>query len=1018
MASNGTTGAVVGAPGNVSSAINPNNYDPISTLEKQYAYPPLGRRLSLVVKLNQECLIPGGVERVLRFQGGQRANSNSVMDAAIENSIGNDASEQQIPPNHTDTSTPFEFLNEDAESAIPPTGNSTGGSSGRNKLLSTFGSRIKSSIDRQFTNLAIQAHKATANGEQEIRDLLTLGAYAMDSTTGEFSTCLGMTENAEIPDQIIDVKTGVPITTGHGMAFHVPIIIPPNLFDQRAIQAGDVIQLQLWIRSGATIFAKNKALRSYYSIGTATLRVSQLANYYTNKSEITLNLHSTVATNAQVTLVPLPDTKHPSLCGMGWSLSDPRTDTAYSFITNQKKLFNAPLEQSYVFDSPKTNTTLFTTERVTESTLVLPLAVAYSKLMTDAIATSTRHAQELASSLQCVDDAISVSDPMKAIQRGFAQCQAQIMCFLRYNVQNTPFMGGGRITANINLQRPDSIFENCLASGTIPLFSYIENMTFPTTPMLSIPFFPRLVPKSDARLLPGYNSNKGTFLGKLRIQLYEEGIGGVGSDVFSPIGPAAGVATSPRKLEALVDIDPFLNKTTSDVIQAPVLDISTAEVVGLLVMQVSANTVEGMVDSSVGSSPPVTDDNQSIKGGVVSLVGMDTLLEDDKTCYPMLDLQADIAKNMFSDNQRDKSKEERMMDRRKRQIATMGEFVTYDFLDSHTAYDRTRDCQELKDMHTKYEKSLLSPTSEEDPSLPPDKRKEPKPFRPSSTRMDADLSCIGFNIHVQAFSVSSVASQGGKFANKPLVCYQNVTCGAPADHFRGFGSKNKEEKTYSGGLRRLEASRLAIAQQVRDTQSSLIEAVANYFDHLSKQRTVTGRSMRHVPSSDPKIAQLRKLCIDSTQTLHKLNWDIAVRRGKVFSQALGIAMTSYLSHVSDYVKVQSSGCAASWKQHGFLITFEGLLSAAGKELGMIEDASVGISMLRMASIVLVSEKDPNWSAGSSANSRVAIKESPYARWVKITPAGSGSKTDIELKLVWIQSFTNNVFLLNCKMERL
>jgi hypothetical protein len=63
----------------------------------------------------------------------------------------------------------------------------------------------------------------------------------------------------------------------------------------------------------------------------------------------------------------------------------------------------------------------------------------------------------------------------------------------------------------------------------------------------------------------------------------------------------------------------------------------------------------------------------------------------------------------------------------------------------------------------------------------------------------------------------------------------------------------------------------------------------------------------------------------------------AVRRANVFSQSLGLAVTSYLSSLSDNSKI-TSGWPEIWRRHGYLVCFEGLLSAAGKELGMIEDA--------------------------------------------------------------------------------
>lgn len=64
----------------------------------------------------------------------------------------------------------------------------------------------------------------------------------------------------------------------------------------------------------------------------------------------------------------------------------------------------------------------------------------------------------------------------------------------------------------------------------------------------------------------------------------------------------------------------------------------------------------------------------------------------------------------------------------------------------------------------------------------------------------------------------------------------------------------------------------------------------------------------------------------------------AVRRANVFSQSLGLAITSYLASISSDQSKIAAGWPDIWRRHGYMVCFEGLLSAAGKELGMIEDA--------------------------------------------------------------------------------
>lgn len=1013
------------------SPVNPNDYDPISTLEKQYSDPPLGRRLTLSIKINKGCLVPGGIETVLKAlkvnskkssqDSANTSSSNLGIDSyeeAVETAFICDLSEVQISQsdggeedsvcsvksrssvdiihherrNSFDSgshhgngrTSPFDFLSNDAPPRLPGKSSSKGGK--KVSKLSTFTNKLKKGWDRQVTSIVLQAQKA-AGSKSSNSDLLTVGAYTHGGNIGEFPTCLGMTERAAIPSD-----------DSEGLTFRIPIVVPPHLLEKNTVTNGSVIEILLWIRSGAAIFAKSRGLRSYYTVGSASLWVSSLLQRTPNV--LTIPLQSQVVHDGMVTITVLNDRKFPPLRGNGWSMTDPKTDTAYSHIPGKKILFNPTLDQSYIFPIPRNDTSsqtdsnlLVATERSTESTVVLPLSLAFSRILSSASSKSLEHGLDVSNKLQYLHDAESVNDPMKVMKSGHAQCQIEIAYILRYS-DNAPgaggLGGGGKAHVTVNLQRPDSIFENCLATASIPTFTYKGEKNYPFSPAISVPFYPRVISKSDPRLLPGLlkTSKFSYFIGKLRVQIYDEGIGAAGVDVFSPIGPTSSVGTSSTSYDLVIEIEHYLNCSqthllSDDVVQAPIVDPKSGETIAALAFKLTANTLEGMVDKNAESlTSSVAGGATCIDGGLISLVGLDTLMEDDKTCYPRSDIQVGSLAHATQNPSNIDTKQ-----RRTRQIATMGEFLSFDYMDTHSGCTRATDSKVFLQRADEYEKGMFSQEDDGEP-LPPNEVRDPRPFRPSSSRMDFLLNGIGFNVHVHNLSLLSVSGDevSGAARASENALYQNVTCGAPADHFRGFGGNGKDEKTFSGGLRRLEANRLSADLRVRETQDALIHEVARYYSELSQKGLDAGVSLRHVPATQLKVAQLRKSCIEATQVLHELTWNIAVRRGNVFSQALGIAVTVYLSHVSDFEKIREGVRADIWRLHGFLITFEGLLSAQGKELGMIEDASVAIAMLRMVSVVLRRENH----AGDESD-RIPVKESPYVRWLKITNSGYGSK---------------------------
>jgi hypothetical protein len=386
--------------------------------------------------------------------------------------------------------------------------------------------------------------------------------------------------------------------------------------------------------------------------------------------------------------------------------------------------------------------------------------------------------------------------------------------------------------------------------------------------------------------------------------------------------------------------------------------------------------------------------NVSAAGGLVDLVGLPHLTDG---VLPALDYCESNATDVAPEVQR-----------RRCQLATMGVFATHDYLDYHQQHVRGADASLLDERVAQYQRALDPALSQPSPPqhLPSHQDRTPRPFRPSASRSTVLLSGIGFNIHTASFSLELLdstlgARRDGISTQSPAGdVFHNITCGAPADHVRGFGDvfaapKGRERGSESnsvaqgrspmsmdsplgpatGGLRRLEATRRALATHVSNEQTALVMLIQNYFVE-QRQQQHRGRPVTHVPSRHNELQSSRRRVFEAVQCLHHLTWNCTMRRASVFSQALGIAVSSYLSSVSDGRVVQSKW-PEYWTRHGYLVSFEGLLSAAGKELGMIEDASVAIDMLQNVRVVLVPD-----DGGANVN-RCPVPHSLYLRWVHL-----------------------------------
>ena len=1031
IVSTATGGPSAGAPSQSSQ------YSPISTLERQYVA-PVGRRLTVVVRANPACVVEGGVEAVLKSvrNSGNAAAMSSSMGAATTTA---DSSSGGVDLLRFDSSVSLAssagsggasgddaFASGTSTPSGRPSGSGGGGLKGLSSKLARAARGAQDHIERGVTGLAIQAEKSKskmAGGTGRVRpDVLAVGAYIR---TPLEETCIGMTEDVDIP-------SGGVSGSNAGLEFSVPLVISPSI----AGQAQDVaVTFRVFIKSGATMLA-GKGKR--FVIGNGVANLSQLQSVL-NSATASAPAGSYCAGRCSIPVVgPAPspaaaldlmvgaDVKFPALCGIGWTLAGPRVDTAY-----QGPLFNLPLDNPLCYPMPTSmgppGGVLLTTERVTESAVVLPIAVACAKLFSDGAARSTGHAADVAKALR--NNALKFDDPMSAVESGHAHCQLEIAYILLNTPgsQPPPQPSSGRATVSANLQRPDSIFEARLGSSSVPVYQYDPNINYSTASALSAPFYPRICTENDPRLLPGLatarqqqmqasgtTQQNNVFVGTVRIEVKEQPLP---TDVTYGSASMGMVADDPRAmgpgrtLEAHIPIEPLINAPNGgNFVQVPIHDQKTAAVAGTIVLSLDVQLGSNGGGSAGSSSPaPVP-----ARGGLVSLVGLDSLVED-LSSHPRLDFDEDFpAASMAAQGGNAASQEEQAALARRRRVATMGDFVLHHHLQHHVTTIRSVDTNKLIERHQSYRSALDGSVTSTAAAFeePSNKRRDPRPFRPSSSRLEEPLCGIPFNVHIQTYSLIGLEPSQAGVSSKPMALYHNITHGAPSDHARGFSgpvSPSAAVPGARGGLRRLEAARLAAAQRVRENQNELINTVAAHFGQAAQTMALPGNVMarRHVPAGHSQITRIHNRVVESVQSLHALTWDVAVRRASVFSQALGIGLTSYLAHVSDAAKVSPSANGGGWPQiwarSGFLVTFEGLLSAAGKELGMIEDASVGIAMLRMVSMVFV----PDGAASSSTQqSRVNIPHSPYLRWINLIPSGVGSATQYRLEIGIDQGYFN------------
>ncbi len=974
----------------------------ISNLEKQYAA-PLGQRLVMGIQIDAKCL-EGGVEAV-----SKRARQEKQMQLMTASSNGNFAA--NTPNNSLTTSgaasvdasgmssidfnqnandnvgDPFSFLNDSPQQQQQQQQQQQSGRKFGMGFLKKVAARTQDSLERGMQGLAVRMDQG------KNADLVRVAIH--DPSTNEL---LGVTESLPVPGTALNSVTADGQSQQKNpeapkdLRFEVPLWI------NGSHRKGSLL-LKVWIQSGATLVLQ-KAAKNYL-LGSAMVNCQALTEGVT---AVALNMTTTsTALNGipqqgpppRLQLCILSDPKFSPILSRGWSLTDPDM-SGYSSTLNY-----LPLDQSYVFPGKQSNHWLIAHELATESTVPLPIAAAMTELAANACDKSLSHAQSVAKILR--NNRHDFKDPLHK-----ATCQLGVLGV----IAGPGYAIKGNTKANISVawRRPDSLFE----------FEIAANEGIPVVPpsgptpggMVSLKrtFYPKLCsPANGDHILPGilqaYGGKLphiGCFLGGLYFSVTIDtpslnpggGNPAQAVDIRDPFAPTSNAMEGNTErsglelwetvlgLEAFVKTENLSGPGASaneriQTMQVPLRRGSTD--VGYLLLQLQVNLPEGAnavntvnANKDYMTTLPATD-------GLVGLVGMDSLSDGVK---PFLD---SLPENL-------QQPQANVM--RQQQLDTMGYFFTTQYMDQHLALRKSA-CESFRDRARNYKYALSQPET----NALPHTLRTPKSFRPSSSRMTALLSGIPFNCHICSLNINVMDAirprqpprEGAALPEYPGASFHNVTCGAPADHARGFGNilTNVSAKQASGGLRRLETQRKVYSEHLQTAQSNLIAGIGQYLTEARKQ---AGAAVHHVPARHAQIQQLRWRVFECVHILHHITWMCAVRRANVFSQSLGLAVSSFLASLSDVHKC-AAGWPAVWAKHGFLVCFEGLLSAAGKELGMIEDASVAIAMLRMVSIMIVPAQSSDLPQGA-----VPIPSSPYLKWTRIS-AGGGDGKDRSFTLV-------------------
>ncbi|GMH74702.1 hypothetical protein TL16_g06534 [Triparma laevis f. inornata] len=377
----------------------------------------------------------------------------------------------------------------------------------------------------------------------------------------------------------------------------------------------------------------------------------------------------------------------------GWSLTDPTPESPNITSTF---CFNSLEKEQTIFTE---NDVVVAVERSRESTIVLPVAAAVSRLLSEGAATSSAHSWLLAQAVRR-RNGIFV-DKEDAIENNHAACCAKISGFTRnwadgeVSVKNPD---SGSCIVRISLQPLGCVFAKELLSFETSIYNSHGHATS-NSPPVDVDFFPHVEFNS-------HNEHNRVQLGSLRFEV----TWGKGS--FA---------------EGVLPLDSWVSKCAQN--------DGTCSNVRVKLSDVHRKAEAGTINLDLSIVVGDASNKRDISGSVLPnpITGLVNMVNLGHLGSTQLDKPVAVCE----------------------QPGPIGDLLQSDWLEEH-AQQRAQDSS----LFSKYASTFKNYTPTEDEAgLHSSKRRYPSNFKPSAAKADKNLTPIAINVHNQTFSMQTVDGQ-------------------------------------------------------------------------------------------------------------------------------------------------------------------------------------------------------------------------------------------------------------------